>query len=131
MIDTGDTHNLVSVEEAKRLGVKLTKEKGYLKAVNSLVKPIVGIARHVAMQIGLWTRNVDLSMVHMDDFQVVLRLEFVNQVKAVPLPFISSGIIMEGPSTYMVPTVPGNLRIGRFHPRCNLRRPSNANNQLI
>lgn len=83
MIDIDATHNFDSMEEAKRLGLKLTKEKGDLKAVNSLAKPIEGVASNVVMLIGLWTGNVDLSVVHANDFQVVLGLEFMKQVKAV------------------------------------------------
>lgn len=39
-------------------------------------------------------------------FQVVLGLEFMNQVKVVPMSFISSVVIMEGPTPCTVPTVP-------------------------
>ncbi|KAL9440885.1 hypothetical protein AB3S75_019543 [Citrus x aurantiifolia] len=44
LLDTGAMHNFISEDEAKRLGLKVTKEKGTIKAVNSPAKPIVTTA---------------------------------------------------------------------------------------
>ena len=52
LLDTGVTHNFVSVDKAKHLGLKATKEGGTMKAVNSLAKPIVGIAQGVYITLG-------------------------------------------------------------------------------
>ncbi|XP_043717547.1 uncharacterized protein LOC122665462 [Telopea speciosissima] len=107
MVDTGATHNFVSMEEAKKLGLKVSKEGGWLKAVNSQARPIEGVARGVEMSIGTWKGTVDLSVVPMDDFQVVLGMEFLRRVKAIPMPFISTVCIMEEGAPCMVPTVQG------------------------
>ncbi len=95
LVDTGATHNFVSVEEAKRLGLKPTKETGWLKAVNSEAKPLHGMARGVDMQIGSWSGKIDLTVAPMDDFQVVLGMDFLGKVKAVPLPYLRSVAILE------------------------------------
>ena len=50
-VDTGATHNFVSEVEAKRLELQASKEGGWLKAVNSTVKPLHGVARGVTMHI--------------------------------------------------------------------------------
>lgn len=56
------------------------------------------------MQIGSWTGNIYLLVVPMDDFLAVLGLKFMNEVKAVPMPFISSMVFMNGPSfTWYLP----------------------------
>ncbi|XP_043700305.1 uncharacterized protein LOC122651025 [Telopea speciosissima] len=107
MIDTGATHNFVSMEEAKKLGLKVSKEGGWLKAVNSQARPIECVARGVEMSIGTWKGTVNLSVVPMDDFQVVLGMEFLRRVKAIPMPFISTVCIMEEGAPCMVPTVQG------------------------
>lgn len=86
---------------------KPTKESGWLKAVNSQVKPIYGTAHNVDLQVGTWKGKVNLSVVPMDDFQVVLGMEFFRQVKAVPMAFANSLCIMEEKSPCMVPTVQG------------------------
>ncbi|KAL6323857.1 hypothetical protein AAG906_005853 [Vitis piasezkii] len=45
LVDTGATHNFVSEAEAKRLELQASKEEGWLKVVNSTVKPLHGVAR--------------------------------------------------------------------------------------
>nr|XP_048324599.1 uncharacterized protein LOC125420961 [Ziziphus jujuba var. spinosa] len=104
LVDTGATHNFLSVDEAQRLGVKASKEGGSMKAVNSAAKPIHGVARGVQATIREWVGQLNLSVVPMDDFKVVLGMEFLEKVKAFPLPFPNSMCIMDGGMTCMVPT---------------------------
>ena len=78
LLDTGATHNFVSVDEAKRLGLKATKEGGTMKAVNSPAKPIAGIAQGVHITLGTWSGKLDFSIVPMDDFKMVLGIEFFD-----------------------------------------------------
>ena len=78
MLDTGATHNFVSVDEAKRLGLKATKEGGTMKAVNSPAKPIARIAQGVHITLGTWSGKLDFSIVLMDDFKMVLDMEFFD-----------------------------------------------------
>ena len=106
MVDTGATHNFVSTEEAKKLGLKVSKETGWLKTVNSQARPIHGVARGVEMHIGTWKGTIDLSVVPMDDFQVVLGMDFLRKVNAIAMPSISMICIMEDRASCMVPTIP-------------------------
>ncbi|KAJ9165878.1 hypothetical protein P3X46_020695 [Hevea brasiliensis] len=75
--------NLVSVEEATRLGLKVAKEPGCMKAVDQLAKPLFGVAHGVPLQLGNWAGIVDLSVVPLKDFQLVIGLDFMERV----LPF--------------------------------------------
>lgn len=52
MVDTGATHNFISGEEAKRLGLQLAKDTSKMKAVNSEARPIHGVAKDVELRIG-------------------------------------------------------------------------------
>lgn len=61
MINMGTMHNFVSVEEVLKLELKQSKEKGFLKAINQAT-PMVGVA--------------DMWLCKLDDYQVVLELEF-------------------------------------------------------
>ena len=104
LLDMGATHNFVSVDEAKRLGLKATKEGGTMKTVNSPVKPIVGIAQSVHITLGTWSGKLDFSIVPMNDFKMVLGMEFFDQVHAFSLPATNSLSILDGSKACMVPT---------------------------
>nr|CAN77324.1 hypothetical protein VITISV_012650 [Vitis vinifera] len=108
LVDTGVTsvtHNFVLEDETKRLELQASKEGGWLKAVNSAAKPSHGVARGVAMHIGSWEGMVDFTVAPMDDFKMVLGMDFLQKVKAVPLPFLCSMVILEEEKPCMVPTV--------------------------
>ncbi|KAK2987888.1 hypothetical protein RJ640_028933 [Escallonia rubra] len=77
MVDTGATHNFVTMEEAKRLGLKVVGDGGWLKSVNTNAKPLQGAARQVEMCLGSWRGLVDFSVALMDDFKVVIGLDFL------------------------------------------------------
>nr|GFB35009.1 hypothetical protein [Tanacetum cinerariifolium] len=79
LVDFGATHNFVAVDEAERLGINATKGSGTIKAVNSPAKPIHGVAKDTRAKIGEWEGTIDLSVVPMDDFKVVLGLEFLDK----------------------------------------------------
>ena len=105
MIDTGATHNFVSEGEARRLKLKISTEAGWLKAVNSAAKPSQGVARGVTMKIGPWEGKIDFTVAPMDDFKIVIGMDFLRQVKAVPIPFLHSMAILEEEAPCMVPTI--------------------------
>ncbi|GJS50693.1 putative nucleotidyltransferase, ribonuclease H [Tanacetum coccineum] len=104
LVDSGATHNFVADDEAKRLGINATKGSGTIKAVNSLAKAIHGVAKDVREKIGEWEGTIDLSVVPMDDFKVVLGLDFLDKVRAFPMPFTNSLCILDGGKTCMVST---------------------------
>ncbi|KAF2294983.1 hypothetical protein GH714_029915 [Hevea brasiliensis] len=83
LLDSGANQNLVLVEEATRLGLKVTKEPESMKVVDQPAKPLFGVAHGVPLQLGNWAGTVDLSMVPLKDFQLVIRLDFMERV----LPF--------------------------------------------
>nr|GEZ13969.1 Gag-Asp_proteas domain-containing protein [Tanacetum cinerariifolium] len=51
-----------------------------------------------------WEGTIDFLVVPMDDFKVVLGLEFLDRVRAFPMPFANSLCILHGGKTCMVST---------------------------
>ncbi|URE41304.1 Retrotransposon protein [Musa troglodytarum] len=87
MVDTGATHNFVAGREAKRLGLILEKNPSRMKAQRSLHQDrIVG-------------GRTNMMAVPLDDFQVILGMEFMHAAKLVPMPFLDSICLMGGSPT--------------------------------
>ncbi|KAK2979891.1 hypothetical protein RJ640_023962 [Escallonia rubra] len=107
MVDTGATHNFVTREEATRLGLKVVGGGGWLKSVNTDAKPLQGTARQVEMCLGTWRGLVDFSVAPMDDFKVVIGLDFLRQVNALVLPYSNAVHIMEKGASCVVPMSAG------------------------
>ncbi|KAI5328758.1 hypothetical protein L3X38_028155 [Prunus dulcis] len=106
LVDTGASHNFMSVQEAKRLGCRVSKEPGSMKTVNSTAKPIDGVARGVELHIATWKGVADFSVISMDDYDVVLGMEFMDKVKAFPIPFHNTMCItQDGTMPCIVPVV--------------------------
>ncbi|KAK2992294.1 hypothetical protein RJ640_020287 [Escallonia rubra] len=107
MVDTGATHNFVTREEATRLGLKVVSGGGWLKSVNTDAKPLQGTARQVEMCLGTWRGLVDFSVAPMDDFKVVIGLDFLRQVNALVSPYSNAVHIMEKGASCVVPMSAG------------------------
>ncbi|KAL2240752.1 UNVERIFIED_CONTAM: hypothetical protein Sindi_0716400 [Sesamum indicum] len=78
MIDIGAFHNHLASAKVARLGLVLEKGVGRVKAINSATQPIVGVAKFVMIKVGAYEGKTNLSIVVMDDFKLILGLEFLR-----------------------------------------------------
>ena len=53
LVDNGATHNFISTREIARLGLKLANDDNKLKVVNSQAQETHGLAKNVAIQMGI------------------------------------------------------------------------------
>ncbi|KAA0059143.1 uncharacterized protein E6C27_scaffold430G00550 [Cucumis melo var. makuwa] len=86
MVDSGATHNFITEAEARRLGLRWERDSGKMKAVNSIALPIVGLVKRTTIKLGGWRGPVDFVVVKMDDFDVVLGMEFLLEHQVIPMP---------------------------------------------
>ncbi|KAK2981399.1 hypothetical protein RJ640_017987 [Escallonia rubra] len=107
LMDTGVTHNFITMEEAKRLGLNVVDGGGWLKTVNAEAKPLQGTVRWVEMCPGKWKGFVNFSVARMDDLKVVLGLDFLRQVNALVSPYNNAMCIMERGGACVVPLFGG------------------------
>ncbi|CAL5372637.1 unnamed protein product [Camellia sinensis] len=111
MVDTGASHNFIKAEEAKRLGLRLDRGQALMKTVNTKAKPVEGLARGVELHLGGWRGKVNFSIASLDDYDVVLGMEFLREFNVAILPRDNTMCIMEG-GPYMVPMVSkGNTKL--------------------
>ena len=103
MLDTRASHNFMAEDEARRLGLPLKQSQGSLKTVNAAPQPLLGMVKNVSLVVGTWQGTVDFTVVPLDDFKVVLGMEFFRQAKAVPTPHLQQIVILEEKTPCMVP----------------------------
>ncbi|KAL0313603.1 UNVERIFIED_CONTAM: hypothetical protein Sradi_5759600 [Sesamum radiatum] len=88
MLDTGSTHNFVADREIQKLGLTLAQHSSRIKAMNSEAKPIQGVAS-VDLKVGSWTGKCNLMAVPLDDFDVILGMDFMLLTSAMVIPYLS------------------------------------------
>lgn len=105
MVDTGATHSFIAPTEAKRLNLRLERDSSRMKAVNSQATPIQGSAKAVPIKVGTWRGKIDLLAVPLDEFKVIIGMDFLRQNKAVPMPFANAvGLLGDCPCFIPVST---------------------------
>lgn len=82
MIDTGATHKFMANIEARQLSLTIEKDQGKFKAINSKALTINGTAKLLPCKVGLWNGNISFIVALLDDFNMVLGLEFLMEVRA-------------------------------------------------
>ena len=107
MVDSGATHNFVATSEASSLNLKLVKDDSPIKAVNSKAQKIQGIAKDVLLQVGEWKGKINLLCVPLDDFNLILGIDFFLKSKAALIPHLGGLMILEEKQPCFVPAVKG------------------------
>ncbi|TYK02874.1 uncharacterized protein E5676_scaffold968G00030 [Cucumis melo var. makuwa] len=85
MIDSGATHNFITEAEARRMRLRWEKDSERMKVVNSVALPIVGLVKRTMIKLGGWKGPIDFVVVKMDDFDVVLEMEFLLEHQVIPM----------------------------------------------
>lgn len=70
--------------------------------MNAAARRLGGVAKDVDMVLGAWKGPVDFSVAPMDDFQVVLGMDFMRKVSAVVMPSFNSVCIFNKDSPCMI-----------------------------
>ena len=96
MVDIVSTHNFITKGEAKKLGLKLEKDSSHIKTINSKAFTTVGVAKQVMVELGSWQGREDFMVAQMNDFDVVLEMEFLLAHHVIPVLAASSLMIMGG-----------------------------------
>ncbi|PHT78431.1 hypothetical protein T459_16483 [Capsicum annuum] len=105
MVDTGATHNFVTAEKAKELGLAFVTSDSMLKTVNCLPTNVNGLAPRVSLTLGGWKGETDFSVVPMDVFDIVLGLDFWYEINAFISPRLNQLAICDEGGSCIVPLI--------------------------
>ncbi|XP_061956833.1 uncharacterized protein LOC133678522 [Populus nigra] len=87
-LGAGDTLMLVT-----QLGLRLSNSQTSMKAVNAKAQRILGMAYGVPVVLDKWHGKQDLLVVTLDDFDVILGLDFLKKAKIALMPHLD-GILL-------------------------------------
>eukprot|EP00253_Pinus_taeda_P018057 PITA_18057 len=96
MVDSWASHNFMSEDTVRRLGLKFVPVEAHMKTVNSPPTAILGIAEKVDTILGEWSGKVDFTIVRIDDYEAVLGMEFMKQFEAMVVPHLRKLFIYDG-----------------------------------
>ncbi|MBA0683543.1 hypothetical protein Goari_025192 [Gossypium aridum] len=85
-VDTGASDLFISKKVVGKLNLLVIKATKKIKMVNFNEFPIVGVAQGVEQQIGPWKGKDDFSVIHLDDYNFVLGLNFLEKINALLVP---------------------------------------------
>ncbi|XP_075079357.1 uncharacterized protein LOC107827306 [Nicotiana tabacum] len=113
MVDTGATHNYLASTQVERLGLVVGKGRGRVKAINSPPQPVGGIAKEVPMKLGPYEGKFNLRVVIIDDFELIVGLEFLRQTNTMPVPYADMLLMMgaNGTKPCIIPCMPMKMAV--------------------
>lgn len=95
MVDSGATHIFVASKFVKQYELKVTDCPPKIKAANSGVEPGYNIANNVPLKIGHSFSVHTLIVVPLDDFNVLLGIDFMRKFKVALIPHLD-GLMFTG-----------------------------------
>ncbi|KAJ4722993.1 Retrotransposon protein, putative, Ty3-gypsy subclass [Melia azedarach] len=101
MIDTGATNNFLAAREVQRLGLNVEGSSCAVRAVNSLDMVVQGIAIS-SLRVGDWEDKVRFSILPLEDFDLILGIEFLVGAMAYVMPQMKS-LLITGKTPQLVP----------------------------
>ncbi|KAF2294337.1 hypothetical protein GH714_009417 [Hevea brasiliensis] len=94
LVDTGATDNFIANTTALQFQLNMQEDTGKIKAVNYKAANIVGVAHRISCQMGSWNGEIDFTVIPLNDFDVVIGMEFLKKAQAIPIPIVNCLLLM-------------------------------------
>ncbi|KAG6479323.1 hypothetical protein ZIOFF_062786 [Zingiber officinale] len=95
MVDTGATHTFVSAKLVQEYGLSISKCPKYIKSVNAKAQAVVGMAYNVPLTVGTQVGKANMMVIPLEDFQIILGMDFLQKTKTVPMPHLDGVMVMQ------------------------------------
>lgn len=82
IVDRDSTHNFVSDMAMARLKLDVGKCTIHVKVFNSKSQLVARVVQDATIGLGGWEGNINLLIVFLDDFKLILRINFLTTAKA-------------------------------------------------
>ncbi|XP_075083628.1 uncharacterized protein LOC142167363 [Nicotiana tabacum] len=111
MIDMGATYKYLASTQVERLGLVLGKGGGHIKAINSQPQLVGGISKEVPVKLGIYEGKFNLRVVSIDDFELIVELEFLRQTNTMPVPYADMLLMVgaNGAKRCTIPCMPTKM----------------------
>ena len=95
LVDIRASDLFVAERTTKRLGLKVSKGKGWIKTVNSKEMSTMGVAQGIELQLGEWKNNETIKVILLDDYDFVVGLDFLDRINTLLVPFANCLCILD------------------------------------
>ena len=102
MVDSGVAHNFMATKKASKLGLKLEDDTNQIKTVNSKAQKIHGVSKNVLMQVGDQNGTCSLLCVPLDDFNLILGIDFVLKAKMALISYLGGLMVLDEIQSYFM-----------------------------
>lgn len=103
MVNANVYHNFIFIEEALRLGVKVNVGGDSIKVVKSTTQPIYNTFQEVKNTMGTWYVEMDSLIILMDNYRVILEVDFLDQIKTFSMLFANNLCLLRDDKVCMMP----------------------------
>lgn len=88
MVDTSVTLNFVSKVVVAWLKLNIGKHTSHVKTINSKAQPVADVVHGATIGLGGWEEKIDLLTVPIDNFDLILGINFLVTAKAAVMPYL-------------------------------------------
>lgn len=95
MMDTGASYDFIAKRMIKSLGLTVSEHSSRIKAVYSQAQSVLDMANAVDIRIGAWAEKLNLTVVPLDDLDLIIENDWFVDAKVVLMPHLGGLTIMD------------------------------------
>ena len=95
IVDSKATHRFMTETDAKCLNILWHRNIRKMKFINWVILSVLGVVKRSPIKLGTWTGQTDFLIVEMDDFNIVLGMDFRLEYKVILMPLIKCLVVTE------------------------------------